>query len=73
MFLACVKPRTPVVTGDQKALLETSWCPLGALLEPSWGTVGAYQFDMLEKPEKQFHCRKKGAGGRMPEPGGNLE
>ena len=27
------------------------WCPLGALLEPSWGTVGAYPFDMFKKQE----------------------
>ena len=33
--------------GDQRAFFDTSWHPLEALLEPSWGTVGAYQFDML--------------------------
>ena len=55
-----------MVTGDQKALLETSWCPLGALLEPSWGTVGAYQFDMLKKHESSATAVKLGpaAGGQ---------
>ena len=41
--------RTPVKSGDESALFGTSWCPLGALLEPSWGIVGAYPFNMLQK------------------------
>ena len=41
--------RTPRGSGDQRALLVPSWSPLGALLGHSWGTVGAYLFDMLKK------------------------
>ena len=43
------KPRTPVISGDMVALFLPSEGPLGALLGPSWGTVGAYPFDMLKK------------------------
>ena len=39
---------------------ETSWCPRGALLEPSWGTVGAYPFDMLKKQESSATAGKQG-------------
>ena len=42
------------------ALFETSECPLGALLGPSWGTVGAYQFDMLKKQESSATAGKQG-------------
>ena len=43
-----------------------SWGPLGALSEPSWGTVGAYQFDMLKKQESNATAEKWGpaAGGQ---------
>ena len=50
--------------------METSWCPLGALLEPSWGTVGAYQFDMLKKQESNATAEKGGpaeGGGALGE------
>ena len=55
-----------MVTGDQKAPLETSSSPLGALLEPSWGTVGAYPFDMLKNQESSATAVKLGpaAGGQ---------
>ena len=58
--------RTPSVSGDQRALFETSWRPLGAFLEPSWGTVGAYEFDVLKKQESSATAVKLGpaAGGQ---------
>ena len=42
------------------------WSPFEALLEPSWGTVGAYQFDMLKKQESSATAEKLGpaAGGQ---------
>ena len=42
------------------------WRPLSALLEPSWGTVGAYQFDMFKKHESNATAVKLGpaAGGQ---------
>ena len=52
--------RTLRGSGDQRARLETSRCPLGALLEPSWGTVGAYPFDMLKKQESSATAVKLG-------------
>ena len=55
-------------SGDQRALFETSSCPLGALLGPSWGTVGAYPFDMLKNHESSAtavkQCPAAGGGGR---------
>ena len=48
------------VSGDQRALFETSWRPFGTLLEPSWGTVGAYEFDMLKKHESSATAEKWG-------------
>ena len=65
--------RAPRGSGDLRALFETFQCPVGALLGHSWGTVGAYPFDMLKKAPKQRHCSKTASGRRMPEPGGNLE
>ena len=47
-----------------------SWSPLGALLEPSWGTVGAYQFDMLKKQKSSATAEKWGpavGGGALGE------
>ena len=38
--------RTRRRSGDQKALFVPSWSPLAALLRHSWGTVGAYLFDI---------------------------
>ena len=48
------------------ALFETSQCPLEGLLGLSWGTVGAYQFDMLKKQESSATAEKGGpaAGGQ---------
>ena len=59
------KPRTPGISGDLMALFEPSEGPLGALLGPSWGTVGAYPFDMLKKEESSATAGKLGpaAGG----------
>ena len=55
-------------SGDQRALFETFWCPLGGLLGLSWGTVGAYQFDMLKKQESSAtagkQCPAAGGGAR---------
>ena len=48
------------VSGDQEGLFETSWCPLWALLGPSWGTVGAYPFDMLKNEESSATAGKQG-------------
>ena len=62
--------RTLGGSGDQRPLFETSLCPLGALLDASWGTVGAYQYDMLKK---QKSSATAGSGRSMPELGGNLE
>ena len=58
--------RTPIKSGDQKALFETFWCPLGGLLGLSWGTVGAYQLDMLKKQESSATAVKQcpAAGGQ---------
>ena len=52
--------RTPRGSGDQRALFETSQCPLGALLEPSWGTVGAYPFTMSQKEKSSATAEKLG-------------
>ena len=58
--------RNPRVSCDQGGHFETSWCPRWALLEHSWGTVGAYPFDMLKKEESSATAGKLGpaAGGR---------
>ena len=55
-----------MVSGDLVALFEPSEGPLGALLGPSWGTVGAYEFDMLKKHESSATAEKRGptAGGQ---------
>ena len=52
--------RTPKGSGDQGGHFGTSWCPLWALLVPSWGTVGAYEFDMLKKHESSATAEKWG-------------
>ena len=46
------------VSFDHGGLFETSWCPLWALLVPSWGTVGAYELDMLKKQESSATAEK---------------
>ena len=58
--------RTRNVSGDQRGLFESSKCPFGALWGLSWGIVGAYQFDMLKKPESSAIAEKGGpaAGGQ---------
>ena len=48
-----------MVSGDLVALFEPSEGPLGALLGPSWGTVGAYPFDMLKKQESSATAEKQ--------------
>ena len=63
---ACAKPRPLVIANDLVAFLEPSDGPLEAILEPSWGTVGAYQFDMLKKQESSTTAEKGGpAVGRV--------
>ena len=55
--------RNPKVSCDQGVHFVhfgTSWCPLWALLVPSWGTVGAYKFDMLKKHESSATAEKWG-------------
>ncbi len=62
--------RTPRGSGDQRALLVPSWSPLGALVEPAWGTVGADQFDMLKKQKSSATAEKGGpavGGGALGE------
>ena len=53
------KPRTPGISGDLVALFEPSEGPLGALLGPSWGTVGAYPFDMFKNEESSATAGKQ--------------
>ena len=48
------------VSGDQRGLFETLWCSLWASLGPSWGTVGAYPFDMFKNKENSATARKLG-------------
>ena len=54
------KPRTPVISGDLVALFEPSEGPLGAFLGLSWGTVGAYEFDMLKKQDSSATAEQGG-------------
>ena len=49
-----------MVSGDLVALFEPSEGPLGAFLGLSWGTVGAYEFDMLKKHESSATAVKLG-------------
>ena len=49
-----------MVSGDLVALFEPSEGPLGAFLGLSWGTVGAYEFDMLKKHESSATAEKWG-------------
>ena len=55
-----------MVSGDLVALFEPSEGPLGAFLGLSWGTVSAYEFDMLKKHESSATAVKLGpaAGGQ---------
>ena len=69
LFLfVCEKLRTPVRSGDLVALFEPSEGPLEALWGHSWGTVGAYPFNMLKKPQSsataEKHVPAAGGGGR---------
>ena len=43
---------------------------LEALLEPSWGTVGAYQFDMLKKQESNATAEKNSVRRQVAKPWG---
>ena len=63
VFVAFAKPRSPVIAGDLVALFEPSGGPLEALWGPSWGTVGAYPFDMLKEQESSATAEKNGSGG----------
>ena len=53
-------------SGDLVALFEPSEGPLEALWGHSWGTVGAYPFNMLKKPQSSATAEKVGpaAGGQ---------
>ena len=57
--LVCEKLRTPVRSCDLVALFEPSEGPLEALWGHSWGTVSAYPFDMLKKPESSATAEKQ--------------
>ena len=41
-------------------IIITFWSPLGALLGPSWGTVGAYPFDMCKNEESRATAGRQG-------------
>ena len=47
-------------SGDLVALFEPSEGPLEALWGHSWGTVSAYPFNMLKKPESSATAEKQG-------------
>ena len=51
-------------SGDLVALFEPSEGPLEALWGHSWGTVGAYPFDMLKKQESSATAEKWGPAVR---------
>ena len=55
-------------SGDLVALFEPSEGPLEALWGHSWGTVSAYPFNMLKKPESSATAEKQrpAAGGLAP-------
>ena len=60
LYFSCVeKPKTPVLSCDLVALLEPSEGPLEALWGHSWGTVSAYPFNMLKKPESSATAEKQ--------------
>ena len=46
-------------SGDLVGLFEISEGPLEALWGHSWGTVSAYPFDMLKKPESSATAEKQ--------------
>ena len=47
-------------SGDLVALFEPSEGPLEALWGHSWGTVSAYPFNMLKKPQSSATAEKQG-------------
>ena len=55
-----------MISGDLVAVFEPSEGPLEALWGHSWGTVGAYPFDMFKNEESSATAGKLGpaAGGR---------
>ena len=61
-----------VRSGDLVALSEPSEGHLEALWGHSWGTVSAYPFNMLKKPQSSATAEKTGSGGREVVPWGNL-
>ena len=60
LFLfVCEKLRTPVRSGDLVPFFVPSEGPLEALWGHSWGTVGAYPFNMLKKHQSSTTAEKQ--------------